>query len=600
MEHTKQSSVSVNEQGCCDRLEAVDNEATENSATIVSGHKFPTQFNPIQDPDANSERQEDSIENNSVSGKDDAGSSPENSFLKDMIVLDTTGEPNGDAEEISLSSKSTSCDDVILFDSSVRKKADSSVHKKAKIGSECENDVVFLEGISIDVEGESRIQPNDNRHAPYPVQDIPLYSTGIAGILADIEYSMDTGKKINDARPKKTCFNCLGDHNITDCSEPHDPRRIAVNRKTYMNSRNNNVRYHEDCENKYGQFQPGKISDRLREALGLRRSDLPIYIYRMRCLGYPPGWLKEAEVHQADMKMYDGTGQSVIHPDSEEGETEATLIKYNPDKLVSYPGFNVDRPKGVHDDWQRLRFPPMKRHHRKSEFKHFMEMNKVDTYKKRKLRDENLQNNGNANVSEESLAMELDESGGNLHSKIEFNPPLPEEPLPPLPTDDSPASPGSLEVEEGEIAEDDSEHSVAYLEAKRQELLKELGNTGDRIENDDSCSEKDTEALDKNKIKSPSTPEADLENSVSSSSDTPSSGIVKHHRSHSKGYQLGVAIPSSITPYKILPEAEKWKVEVTDHINFENLPDALGTWDKMKGLMQQVKMRMLELHADDE
>lgn len=69
-------------------------------------------------------------------------------------------------------------------------------------------------------------------------------------------------------------------------------------------------RYHEDCENKFGQYQPGKISENLRYALGLRPNQLPLFIYRMRVLGYPPGWLKEAEVHQADVKMYDASGQS--------------------------------------------------------------------------------------------------------------------------------------------------------------------------------------------------------------------------------------------------------------------------------------------------
>lgn len=68
-------------------------------------------------------------------------------------------------------------------------------------------------------------------------------------------------------------------------------------------------RYHEDGENKFGHFQPGKLSENLRYALGLRPNQLPIFVYRMRVLGYPPGWLRDAEVHQADMKLYDATGK---------------------------------------------------------------------------------------------------------------------------------------------------------------------------------------------------------------------------------------------------------------------------------------------------
>ena len=90
-------------------------------------------------------------------------------------------------------------------------------------------------------------------------------------------------------------------------------------------------RYHEDCENKYGQYQPGKISDNLRHALGLRPNQLPLYIYRMRVLGYPPGWLKEAEVHQADVKMYDATGRSkhMIFPINSKNSTRDSPIHCN-------------------------------------------------------------------------------------------------------------------------------------------------------------------------------------------------------------------------------------------------------------------------------
>lgn len=69
-------------------------------------------------------------------------------------------------------------------------------------------------------------------------------------------------------------------------------------------------RYHEDVVNK---FQAGNISDRLRHALGLRDFEAPEYIYRMRILGYPPGWLKEAEAKRSDIALFDGTGKRKIY-----------------------------------------------------------------------------------------------------------------------------------------------------------------------------------------------------------------------------------------------------------------------------------------------
>ena len=43
----------------------------------------------------------------------------------------------------------------------------------------------------------------------------------------------------------------------------------------------------------------GRISQELREALGLHRKSLPMFVYRMRQLGYPPGWLREAELEKS-------------------------------------------------------------------------------------------------------------------------------------------------------------------------------------------------------------------------------------------------------------------------------------------------------------
>ncbi|XP_066974099.1 zinc finger CCHC domain-containing protein 8 homolog isoform X7 [Macrobrachium rosenbergii] len=465
-------------------------------------------------------------------------------------------------------------------------------------------DVITIDGISLDVDGDAGIHVPEDSISPYPVHEIPRYNAGVAGVLSDIEYSMDTGKKIQDAKPKKTCFNCLGDHNFQECPEPSNPQRIAANRKKQKNSRISSVRYHEDCDNKYGQFQPGKISENLREALGLRYGELPIHVYRMRYLGYPPGWLKEAEVRQGEMKLYDGFGQSVLHPDAEEGELEPTLVKYNPDKLIGYPGFNVDIPKGYRDEWRMLNFLPMQRKHRISEFKRVMELNKVSAYKKRKLKDEHLRG---ADTSLSSAEMEIDESGVTSSSEIEFNPPLPDEPLPPLPPEESPASPEMPEpAEEGEITEEDSQSSMSYLEAKRKSLLEQLGDGG----NPSAESNRESNAVEKENVNS-SDVESDTESSTQlneeSENSRSSSNInihkkqkVKHHRSQSKGFQLGVAIPPSITPYTHLPSSEKWTVNVTDHINFENLPDALGTWEKMKGLVSKVRKRMCEIHVDED
>lgn len=51
-------------------------------------------------------------------------------------------------------------------------------------------------------------------------------------------------------------------------------------------------------------------SKELLDALGVVANTLPPFIYRMRELGYPPGWLKEAEMENSGLMLYDGKSKS--------------------------------------------------------------------------------------------------------------------------------------------------------------------------------------------------------------------------------------------------------------------------------------------------
>lgn len=92
----------------------------------------------------------------------------------------------------------------------------------------------------------------------------------------------------------------------------------------------------------YGHLVPGKLSEKLRTALGLRKKDLPPYIYKMRMLGYPPGWIEEAQISHSNLSMYDIEGQNV----------KSNVRKkngINPEKIVDYPGFNAPIENGEYD-----------------------------------------------------------------------------------------------------------------------------------------------------------------------------------------------------------------------------------------------------------
>ncbi len=105
-------------------------------------------------------------------------------------------------------------------------------------------------------------------------------------------------------------------HKITDCPIKHDQERIQLNRKNFasqsMAAKDQAAlfsnRYTDEEHNKQNRgFTPGKISDSLREALQLNKKQLPPYIYIMRELGYPIGWLKEAMVKKSGITVVDGS-----------------------------------------------------------------------------------------------------------------------------------------------------------------------------------------------------------------------------------------------------------------------------------------------------
>ena len=54
------------------------------------------------------------------------------------------------------------------------------------------------------------------------------------------------------------------------------------------------------------------FSDNLREALGISANQIPVYVYRMRMLGYPPGWLEHAKKQVSGLVLFDKHGKGNI------------------------------------------------------------------------------------------------------------------------------------------------------------------------------------------------------------------------------------------------------------------------------------------------
>lgn len=265
-------------------------------------------------------------------------------------------------------------------------------------------------------------------------------------------------------RLKASCFNCGGEHMITDCKEEKDFQRIRQNRNAFLQQqqqsklqRPSSVRYHQDSDvdPKFSKFRPGHIGQELRKALGLHSDQLPLFIYKMRVMGYPPGWLEDAKVQTSGLAMFDKDGKEVVSNEDtlEEGEVkekkppEATM-DFDMNRIIEYPGFTVPVPEDMIDESQDFGYPPLQGHQLKStlqaqnEQKEFIKKRKAEYEEelaKKKFKESALQ--------EEE--MDLDDESNISISNGHFDPPLPIDTpprKPPLPEETPPPTPENTKL----------------------------------------------------------------------------------------------------------------------------------------------------------
>ncbi|XP_038945166.1 zinc finger CCHC domain-containing protein 8 isoform X3 [Rattus norvegicus] len=239
--------------------------------------------------------------------------------------------------------------------------------------------------------------------------------------------------------------------NNKEAFSPRNAARISEKRKEYMdacgeaNSQSFQQRYHaEEVEERFGRFKPGVISEELQDALGVTDKSLPPFIYRMRQLGYPPGWLKEAELETSGLALYDGNDDA--DGETETGEIQNKNVTYDLSKLVNYPGFNISTPRGIPDEWRMFGSIPMQACQQKDVFASYLNSNIQSPSVKSSSKRSSSQSSPNSpkkqrregSAAASPADMELDSDieippGSQSSKAFQFQPPLPPGTPPPLP-----------------------------------------------------------------------------------------------------------------------------------------------------------------------
>ncbi|XP_069816973.1 zinc finger CCHC domain-containing protein 8 [Dendropsophus ebraccatus] len=342
--------------------------------------------------------------------------------------------------------------------SSISLEAIDSVNtiKKIKEAFSVVGSVLYFTNFCLDKLGQPLLNENPQLTDGW---EVPKYLQVFGQIL-----SLDGQEvQVKAKRPKPCCFNCGSEeHQLKDCPKPRDIVHIGMKRKEFMDScaesgnQNYQQRYHvEEVAERFGKFKPGIISEELQEALGISDRHLPPFIYRMRELGYPPGWLKDAELENSGLSLYDGKDNS----DGEiagEASAKKQQVSYDVSKLISYPGFNMPPPPEVSDDWRGFGSIPMQADHQKEVFANYLSYNYPDptdiAAQKRssssRSSSERKRQKTSGNGQEQSL-MDMDmESDGSYCSPsrgFKFQPPLPPgspySTPPPLPRGTPPSTP---------------------------------------------------------------------------------------------------------------------------------------------------------------
>ena len=355
-------------------------------------------------------------------------------------------------------------------------------------------------------------------------------------------------------------------------------------------------RYFEDERS----AKPGTISEELRAAIDLHPDKLPIWIYKMRVLGYPPGWLHQADISNSSLQLFDDSSQAR----SSTSKVEEAAA-FNPECFVEFPGFNAPLPEGVQDHCEFLGMPPMQVWQQLNYVKQTIPPPKPVPYKRIKLssRDDSEEKTPKKNTSQiedededdEIQIIEPSNDKENTHSDKEEE-----------------------EREEGEASDSDDDviaiSVISGSSKKKPKSKSKLTTTIEKISDGSQSTNQSQSSIEKSfnntNINVPSSKESRAiekdsakDNGLDSEQESFAESEQQSFKEKSSNTSLcksptvkliglGSPLPANIDSKK--PPLEKFAVGMGELIYFENLPTSTGVFDKMRNVICKVRKKLSE------
>lgn len=285
---------------------------------------------------------------------------------------------------------------------------------------------------------------------------------------------------------------------------------------------------------------PGEISDTLRRAIGIRKYDIPPHVYKMRVMGYPPGWLEEARVCHYNIAVFGSDGKK----DGKSG----TLNPYSilPEKIISYPGFNCKPDRRSRDEYNFYGVPP------------------YSTALSKENMIEFVNNMSHHEAEQQSQVERKQKSPSPSLNDLELQKRQLLEQLTTNENDDS--NPNDT------INATTANKSSAVVNNAKQKSP----DLSTNVDLDETNPSMDLDSTVNN------TRDEDVSTAVTPSTPSTKMGVIN-------GSLTGTPILKALSPYARLPSLDNFQKDVSPVINFENLANASGKYEQMTTVLQKVR-----------